>query len=285
MAASKYSLLVRLSLLKKVLIFSAFFYAQILNASPVFASGAECPPPRIDESVKVRKAYDGDTLQLRDGRKVRLIGIDTPETYSRKRQIPVDIQKQGKVAHAALQALLEQSDYRLGLTYGVERFDRYGRTLAHAYLPDGRNLQAWMISRGYGIAFTTPPNDRMSDCYQKQEMVAEQAGLGIWQMPQYQLKTPYQLTRESSGFHRVEGVVTDIWQTSKHLTLLLNERLELRIYKEDLKNFDLYRLKNSRSQKIQVRGWIRYLKQKQKHAQQERYRMTLRHSDSIKLQK
>lgn len=279
MVAVSNTLLAPLCLLKKVLIFSAFFYAQVLVAE----SAAECPPPRIDESVKVEKAYDGDTLKLRDGRKVRLIGIDTPETYSRKRQIAADIREQGEAAHAALQQLLKQSGYQVSLAFGVERFDRYGRTLAHVYLPDGKNLQAWLISRGYGIAFTTPPNDRMSGCYRQQEMLAQQSQLGIWRMPQYQLKTVFQLNRDSQGFHRIEGTVTDIWQTAKHLTLLLDERAELRIYKDDLHNFDLHRLKNSRGQKIQARGWLRYLGSKQK--QRDRYRITLRHADSIQLQK
>ena len=57
----------------------------------------------------------------------------------------------------------------IGLAYGNQRLDRYGRTLAHAYLPDGLNLQAWLIEQGHAIAFTTPPNDRMSDCYRQRE--------------------------------------------------------------------------------------------------------------------
>src|SRR3989304_3808831 len=49
----------------------------VLMALP--ADAASCAPDRIDEYAKVKQVFDGDTIQLTDGRKLRLVGINSPE--------------------------------------------------------------------------------------------------------------------------------------------------------------------------------------------------------------
>ena len=176
-------MLFKIYLLKKALIISAFFYVSTFNVL-----AGVCPPQHIDESVRVNYVHDGDTLQLEDGRKIRLLGIDTPEIFSKHQVISEDIKLGGERAKAELQKQLSLVNQRISLAYGPQRFDRYKRTLAHVFLPDGKNIQAWLVSHGHAIAFTTPPNDRMSDCYKKQEKQARDLKLGIWKLPQYQLK-------------------------------------------------------------------------------------------------
>ncbi len=270
--------------IKKVLIFSAFFYVSFY-VSASSAALAPCAAVKAEETAQVKTVYDGDTVQLQDGRKVRLIGIDTPEIYSRKRAIAEDVKARGEAARRALVQRLQQSGQRVLLAYGHERFDRYGRTLAHVYLDDGTNLHSWLITQGHAIAFTTPPNDRMSPCYRQQEKTAREAGRGIWQMPQYQLKATRQLHDRSGGFHRLAGTVTAIRQNRKRLTIKLDRRVDININKDDLQHFDQYWLQGLEGKAIVVRGWLRAWTSDREPRQRVRFAMRLRHPDSIRLQK
>ncbi len=261
--------------MKKVLIFSAFFYVQGISSQAL----ADCPPSRIDQTVQVRHVYDGDTLQLSDGRKVRLIGLDTPEIHSKKRPIPAAIKAMGVTARKALISQLDASDWRIGLAFGMQAKDHYGRVLAHAYRADGQNIQASLIEQGLAIAFTTPPNDRKSPCYREHELRAQQLNLGIWSMPAYQLKTSFQLAPSSHGFHRLKGRVTDQWEGRNKLTLLLDGRVRLKIYDDNRANFSGHMLQQLNGKMIEVRGWLK--PRKGKHP----WSMVLRHPDAMTLQK
>ncbi|RDH82513.1 MAG: hypothetical protein DIZ80_09510 [endosymbiont of Galathealinum brachiosum] len=278
LVARSNSLQLKLNLLKKALIVSAFFYVSIFNAL-----AGNCPPQHIDESVRVNYVYDGDTLQLEDGRKIRLLGIDTPEVFSKHNVISEDIKLGGERAKAELQKQLSLVNNRVSLAYGPQRFDRYKRTLAHVFLPDGKNMQAWLIAHGHAIAFTTPPNDRMSDCYKKQEKQAIDLGLGIWELPQYQLKQASQLNKSSRGFHRLQAKVTRVWQSNHSITLFLDDRVEVKIYKNDLMNFNAHMLNNLEFKKVLIRGWLHVKKSDTQHKNKISFIMTLRHPDAIKV--
>jgi len=269
-------------LLKKALVFSAFFYVLLFSAGEA-AGSKVCPPQHINESARVNYVYDGDTLQLEDGRKIRLLGIDTPEIFSKRRSIAKETKRRGERAKSALQQLLNSSNQQIGLSFGAQRFDRYQRTLAHLFLPDGTNLQAQLISQGYAIAFTTPPNDRMSDCYQQQEAIAIKQKLGIWRLPQYQLKQTSQLTNNSNGFHRLRAKVTHIWKSANRLTLLLDGRVEVKIHNRDFANFNAHMLNTLENKQVEMRGWLRLKKSLKNENNKTQYIMTLRHPDAIKV--
>jgi len=254
----------------------------IFQSSLALASRA-CPPQHIDETARVNYVYDGDTLQLEDGRKIRLLGIDTPEIFSKREIIPKDIEYHGKAAKLALHGLLRQSKQKIGLAFGVQRFDRYQRTLAHLFLPDGTNLQAALIAQGHAIAFTTPPNDGMSDCYQQLEAQAIKYKLGIWQLPQYQLKRTSELTHRSNGFHRLQAQVTRVWQNQHGVTFLLDNKVEVKIRRHDLANFNAYMLNNLSHKNIEIRGWLRTKKSSQTSQNKIQLSMSLRHPDAIKM--
>lgn len=273
--------------IKKVLFFSTFFYVLLLFNSVSHAEEIYCSPKHISESAIVKTVYDGDTLQLEDGRKVRLIGIDTPETFSKKRAIASDIKSSGERARVALLQQLTMSKNRISLSYGSQRFDHYGRTLAHVYLPNGKNIQAWLILEGYAIAFTTPPNDQMTDCYRRLELVAQQANRGIWQMSQYQVKKSRQLSKKSKGFHRLQGRISRVSINRHKVMLVLDNRVDVNIYKEDIQNFNTYQLNNLQGKNVRVRGWIKHKKAHGSIRNSDKsgnlYAMTLRHTDSLTL--
>ena len=75
------------------------------------------------QSVTVAKILDGDTVILADGRHVRLIGINAPETGKKDRPE----QPLARQAKKYLQSLLRTG--RIKLTPGKQPRDHYGRTL------------------------------------------------------------------------------------------------------------------------------------------------------------
>ena len=121
----------------------------------------------------VERVVDGDTIIVRGAGRVRLIGVDTPESVHPRR--PVEFF--GKEASAFTERLVEGK--RVRLEYGRERTDRYGRTLAYVHLPDGTFVNAEIIRRGYGHAYTRFPFKYL-DRFRQLEQEARRAGRGLW---------------------------------------------------------------------------------------------------------
>jgi micrococcal nuclease len=125
----------------------------------------------------VSRVVDGDTVVLLiDGSpvKVRLIGVDTPETVHPSKPV----QHYGKEASTFTRNLLRgESVY---LKYGFERTDRYGRLLAYLYrAPDGLFVNAEIIRQGYGHAYVQFPFEH-SDRFVALQTRAREAGKGLW---------------------------------------------------------------------------------------------------------
>ena len=120
----------------------------------------------------VERVVDGDTIVVRGVGRVRLIGVDTPETVSPGR--PVEFY--GREASAFTKRLLEGR--RVRLEYDRERTDRYGRTLAYVHLADGTFANAEIVRQGYGHAYTRFPF-RHLDWFRQLEREARSAGRGL----------------------------------------------------------------------------------------------------------
>jgi len=240
------------------------FYSQLVAAG--------CPPSRIDETTEVQRIHDGDTVKLKDGRKVRLIGIDTPELARKSRPA----QAYASNAKDALIKLLKQSNNQIGMSFGTERHDKYKRTLAHLYMPDGNNIQDFLLKNGFATAFTTPPNDRFSDCYKAAELKAINKNRGIWSLDKYKIKRINQLTTKENGFRRIEGLVANTSKSKKAFWINLQGNLKIRIANSDLYNFDAYSLNQLKGKNIRIRGWI--------HPRNKGYFMALRHPSALTTQ-
>lgn len=138
--------------------------------------------------VLVKRAVDGDTLQLENGQRVRLIGIDTPEMHeseklqrdaSRSGQDASTIRKLGRRAYAFTRDLVEGR--RVSLEFDVERYDVYGRLLAYVYLKDGTFVNAKIIEEGYASLLTIPPNVRYVELFKELYRQARSERRGLWQ--------------------------------------------------------------------------------------------------------
>jgi micrococcal nuclease len=134
---------------------------------PVEPTATRPPTPTGTATVRVTKVIDGDTVELSDGRRVRYIGINTPEHdqpfYAEATQV-----NQQLVLGKAVQLELD-----------VETFDQYGRTLAYVWV-DGVMANLEIVKQGYANTFTVPPNVRYERQFREAEREARQAERGLW---------------------------------------------------------------------------------------------------------
>jgi micrococcal nuclease len=157
------------------------YFALSLGASPSFL---------------IKYVYDGDTVVLTSGEKVRYLGIDAPE-------IGHNGQKSEFMA-------LESKNYNLRtvrnrharLEFDEERKDRYGRLLAYVFLDNGEMVNALMVKKGFAFVLINKPNTKflhlLLDCQRK----AMTEKVGIWSKAP-EKKEPYYLgNRDSYRFHR-----------------------------------------------------------------------------------
>jgi len=116
---------------------------------------------------------DGDTILLAGNEKVRLIGVGTPETRDEDRPV----QYFGKEAYEFTRSLVEGKKVRL--EYGMNRKDKYGRTLAYVYLEDGTFLNAEIIKQGYGYLYRAFIF-KYFDKFWQYEKEAREKKIGLW---------------------------------------------------------------------------------------------------------
>lgn len=216
------------------------------------AAEPRCAPDRIDEQVRVGHVHDGDTVVLVDGRKVRLIGINTPELG--RKQAPAEAY--AVAARTALHTLLAQEGFRIGLRHGAERYDRYSRALAHLFTSDGRNVQAVLLQQGLAAPIVFPPNIWQHECYRVTAERAREMGLGIWSLPRYQGLSPAELRGVGGGFYAVRGRVHSVKRSRRSVWLNMGYDFALRIAKEDLLQFPDLTPESLRARTVRATGWV-----------------------------
>lgn len=145
----------------------------------VATATASCANQSLEPGVaRVVKVVDGDTLEveLDTGReRVRLLGIDTPETVHPTK--PVECF--GPEASARMKELAPPGT-ELRLERDAELRDRFGRLLAHAYLPDGTFINRSMLADGYATTLFIDPNRAHRQDFSAAEADARRQGLGLW---------------------------------------------------------------------------------------------------------
>lgn len=131
------------------------------------------------EYYKVTRVVDGDTFWVDDGTdkglKIRLIGVDAPETRKTGRK---EVGYYGAEAKTYLTNLLD--DNEVWLEYDVDKTDRYGRTLAYVYLRDGTFVNAELVKRGYAMVMTVPPNVMFAEKFVQLQRQARKKERGLW---------------------------------------------------------------------------------------------------------
>lgn len=246
------------------------FLSAFLSSQTHSTPQSSCKPGSSDEIVEVTHIIDGDTVILKDGRHIRLIGINTPE-----------IGRNGKTSEpgavAAREHLLSllQGHRQILMEIDRQQFDRYKRTLAHLFLPDGENIQANLLAEGLATPLTIPPNLNYLDCYlhHSNEAIASQRGL--WGLQQYKPLASTSLAKGIRGYHVITGRVERIGESRTSIWINLSGKIALRIKRKDLSYFNQSELQDLQGKMIQVRGWI-YIKDKE-------FRINLKHRSDMML--
>jgi len=139
------------------------FFLTISLSAPCFNS----------QTIRCTRVVDGDTIILDNGERVRLIGVDTPETKHPRK--PVEYF--GKEASAFTKKMVEGKMVRL--EYDWQERDKYGRMLAYVYLMDVTFLNAEILKQGYGHAYTRFPFKYLEK-FKQYEKEARKAKRGLW---------------------------------------------------------------------------------------------------------
>lgn len=136
-----------------------------------------------EQSFAVAAIIDGDTIDLTmpDGKypttRVRLLGIDTPETKHPK----IGVMVYGPEASAFTKAICENQTVTVLLDNVADQRDKYGRLLAYIRLPDGTILNERIVAEGYGYAYL-PFDHSHFDAYLELQNQAMAAKAGLWKI-------------------------------------------------------------------------------------------------------
>lgn len=183
------------------------------------------------EAVKVVRIVDGDTIEVRlqSGaiEKVRLIGIDTPESTTSQ-------ERYGKEASEFTNnSLSEETIY---IEKDVSERDRYGRLLRVVWLEKpseinesnirGKMFNAILVLKGFAQVSTYPPDVKYSEYFTKYAKEAREAGAGFWSLdttinspsPQTVLKPSPQKTPASNKINeKIKGNMSSSGEKIYHV--------------------------------------------------------------------
>jgi endonuclease YncB( thermonuclease family) len=197
---------------------------------------------------QVKKAIDGDTILLKNGQRVRLLGVNTPEVKTRYH----DAQQGGMAAKEWLQNKL--SDRSVYLEFDTQKQDKYKRLLAHAFLASGEHINHSLLLGGWATLTVRPPNVKYSDNLIKAQQLAKQYKQGVWSLPDYQTLVLADIFEQDiTGWVRVNLTPDKLEETRKYLKLI-DDEFELKIHKDQLTFFESPSVYLEKT--IVVQGWV-----------------------------
>lgn len=150
--------------------------SPLILATPIATSSAT---QGIEgEKAYVSKVVDGDTIELSNGKSVRLIGMDTPETVDPRRPVGCF----GKEASQETKSLLLGRE--IIMQKDVSETDKYGRLLRYIFLPldSGQTLfvNDYLVREGYATVYTYPPDVKFNEQLREAEREAKEYKRGLW---------------------------------------------------------------------------------------------------------
>lgn len=162
--------------------------------------GMTLPPEQTESGIsecdlqEVSRVIDGDTFVLSDGNRVRLIGVDAPETVDPRK----DVQWFGREASKKLRGWINGKTVCLKEDIDkTQDIDKYGRLLRYVWiyntekppsgnigLVEGFFVNAELIKQGYAFAYTRYPFQYLED-FRRYERKARENNLGLWNKEKY----------------------------------------------------------------------------------------------------
>lgn len=131
----------------------------------------QTPTPQKSTTLSVvERVYDGDTIQISTGEKIRYIGIDTTEVYP-------TIQCFSEEAKKANEDLVLGKE--VGLEKDVSETDKYSRLLRYVYIGDVF-VNDKLVRDGFAKVATYPPDVKYQQMFLESEKYARENNLGFW---------------------------------------------------------------------------------------------------------
>lgn len=137
-------------------------------------NATEGKKPDDSNAVFIEKVIDGDSVEANiRGKKeqIRFIGIDAPELSQKP---------WGKRSRKFLEELISASGWQVRLEYDVDKRDKYNRILAYLWSRDNRLINEEILSSGYAVLYTFPPNVKHIDRLSAAQVIARENKRGIW---------------------------------------------------------------------------------------------------------
>lgn len=120
--------------------------------------------------AKVMRVYDGDTIQIDTGQKVRYIGIDAAEVYPVRICYSDEARKENEKLVLGNIVKLEKD---------VSETDKYGRLLRYVYI-GGIFVNDYLVRNGFVKVMTVPPDIKFSNLFLESEKSAKENSSGLW---------------------------------------------------------------------------------------------------------
>jgi micrococcal nuclease len=152
----------------------------------------------LPSSGKVVSVFDGDTILLDTGEKVRYLGIDAPEVAHEDHPAECYGTKAKKANGKWV------FNKRVTLRYDREKKDRYGRLLAYVFSPEGKCVNEEMLRAGYAFVFKISKGFERFKSFLSIQRGAMRNRRGMWGACTVKLEDHYRGNRNSFIFHRPE---------------------------------------------------------------------------------
>lgn len=162
---------------------------------------------------KVIRVVDGDTIIVKFNEKeerVRLIGIDTPESVHPDAEKNVE---EGKVASEYTKSKLEGKE--VALEFDAQERDHYGRLLAYVWI-NGEMFNKTLLQEGYAQIATYPPNVKYVEEFTQIQKQARENNKGLWSNDIFNAKSTSNTPSINSGTVKTTGVYVGSIQSDKY---------------------------------------------------------------------
>lgn len=218
---------------------------------PGGAERIEHPERAEARTIEVASVIDGDTVQLSEERRLRLIGIDAPEMPHRGRPGEAG----AEAARVQLQRLVADSE--LHLQPGETTRDDYDRLLGYLHDERDRDIGAEMLRAGFAVVSLHEDNAQRADAYFTAEAEAREAGRGLWAEPALQPLHAAEAAAHRNSYRQLEGRVVATRAGQANAELQLEGGLHLTVDKTARERFSGAALRALEGETVRVRGVIR----------------------------
>ncbi|MGV1013866.1 MAG: thermonuclease family protein [Methyloceanibacter sp.] len=218
------------------------------------------------ETATVASVEDGETLQLTDGRVVRLIGAKAPSPpLGWRGDEPWPLVAEAKDALSAL-----ASGSEIELRFGGRRADRHDQLLAQVFVVrDGARLwlQEALVAKGLARVYSLADNAACAGELLVRETAARDKRLGVWDSWAYRIQDARDLKRLDRLIHTyqlVEGEVVAVGEGRKWIYLNFAEDwrrdFTISVERKATPAFNAagIDLKSLAGKRVRVRGWLQW---------------------------